>query len=90
MGVAFPVMKLDGPGFSDDGNRTHIGVSPMFGLMAGFSHKLDDSFVLDVRYRFAGTYGSTQEREIGYVYYFKNKIGMILDNSISVGVRYEF
>ena len=68
--------------------------------MAGYSHKLDDNMVLDLRYRIAGMYGTNQKREwksgttilgedVGGKY-LENKIGLILDNSISIGIRYEF
>jgi len=90
LGVAFPTTTLDGPGFSDSGNRKHTGVSPMAGLMAGFTHKLDDNLVLDLRYRLAGMYGVKQEREVAYTNHFQNKIDFIMDNSISLGIRYEF
>lgn len=90
VGLAFPTTTLDAPGFSDSGNRKEVGVSPMLGLMAGLSHELDDNLVLDLRYRLAGMHGTTQGREVAYVNHFENKIGLILDNSISIGIRYEF
>ncbi|MBP5707489.1 MAG: porin family protein [Alphaproteobacteria bacterium] len=94
LGVALPTTALDATFFTDSGNREHIGVSPMLGLMAGYSHKLDDNLVLDLRYRLAGAYGSQQERKYidssSVKQTFKNEIGLILDNSISIGIRYEF
>ena len=90
VGISFPITKLDDQTFTDEGNRNKTGVSPMFGLMGGYTYRLDDSFLLDFRYRFAGTWGSTQEREILGTNYIKNKIGFIMDNAISVGIRYEF
>lgn len=94
LGVALPTTTLDANFFTDSGNRKHVGVSPMLGLMAGYSHKLDDNLVLDLRYRLAGAYGSEQERKyldaLSVKQTFKNEIGLILDNSISLGIRYEF
>lgn len=90
LGVALPITKLDAPGFTDTGNRTEVGVSPMGALMFGYTHKLDDNMVLDLRYRFAGFWGTEQERELADVYYFKNKMGFVMDNSLSIGIRYEF
>ena len=90
VGIALPTTTLDAVRFTDDGNRKKVGVSPMGALMAGYSYKLDDSLVLDLRYRIAGFYGTTQKRELDGDHYFKNKIGLVLDNSISVGLRYEF
>ena len=90
VGIAFPTTTLDSVDFTDDGHRSKTGFSPILGLMAGYTHKLDDNLVLDLRYRIAGFYGTTQERELDTTHYFKNKIGLILDNSISLGIRYEF
>ncbi|MBR4475333.1 MAG: porin family protein [Alphaproteobacteria bacterium] len=90
LGISFPTTTLSAPGFSDEDDRSKTGVSPMFGLMGGYSYRLDDSFLIDLRYRFAGTWGTTHERELANTFYFKNKMGFVMDNSISVGVRYEF
>ncbi len=90
VGVALPMTTLDSVAFTDAGNRDKTGVSPMLGLMAGYSYKLDDNLVLDLRYRIAGFYGTSQERELNTTHYLKNKIGLVLDNSISIGIRYEF
>ncbi len=87
-GVAMPKTELMG-GYFTGGDSSERNVSPMFGLMAGYSYKLDSNLVLDFRYRLAGLWGTEQKREFG-VYELKNKIGLILDNSISLGLRYEF
>lgn len=65
--------------------------------MLGYTQELDDNLVLDIRYRLAGFTGTKHKRNFEYgaaaVYYggyLENKIGLILDNSISVGIRYEF
>ena len=89
--ISFPMTELIGDGFTDIGNGKHTGVSPMGALMFGYTHKLDDNLVLDLRYRFAGTWGSKQERTYGGANdVMTNKIGFIMDNSISLGIRYEF
>jgi len=94
LGIAFPTTSMDMADFTDNGNRTHRSVAPIAGLMAGLTHKLDDNLVLDLRYRIAGTFGSTQGRKYNDIYSveqtLKNKIGFIMDNSISLGIRYEF
>lgn len=91
VGVSLPMTELIADGFTDAGNSKHTGVSPMGGLMFGFAHQLDDNLVLDLRYRFAGTWGSTQERRFDSPEKkFENKIGFIMDNSVSLGIRYEF
>ena len=97
IGVAVPRTELNDDQFKS-GNNPKWGVSPMAGLMAGYSHKLDDNLVLDLRYRIAGFMGNEQERQWGPTVvpvaladlHFKNKMGLILDNSISIGIRYEF
>lgn len=89
LGVAVPKMVLDGADF-EAGDRSKHSVSLMGALMAGYSHKLDYNLVLDVRYRLAMLNGGEQERVLDTGYEFKNEIGLILDNSISIGLRYEF
>ncbi len=93
VGMAIPITQLDG-NFFIPGDRTKTSVSPMAGVMLGYTTKLDDNLVLDLRYRFAGFSGTKQTRHFetydNNQYYLENKIGLILDNSISVGLRYEF
>lgn len=107
LGIAFTTTTLDADWFvyeekisNVDGKRSETGISPMAGLMFGYSHKLDDNLSLDLRYRFAGFNGTKQE----LVYYtenrttavvtgphtFTNDIGLITEHSISAGLRYEF
>ena len=96
LGLAMPITHIDGASayfVVTGGDRDKTSVSPMAGIMAGWTTKLDDNLVLDVRYRLAGFGGSKQK--INYVnsddsFTAENKIGLILDNSISVGLRYEF
>jgi len=89
VGASFPITTIDGPGFATNESSSKTGVSPMFGLMLGYSHKMDDNIVLDLRYRFAGTWGTSQNRTYS-TDVLTNKIGFIMDNSISLGIRYEF
>ena len=103
LGVAFPKMELIDDQFKS-GNNPKWGVSPMAGLMAGFTH---NNLVLDLRYRVSGFIGHDQERQWApgtmldtdgdgtaetdvSGLHLKDKIGFVLDNSISVGLRYEF
>lgn len=93
LGVAVPMTSLDWDGFVA-GSRKETSVSPMAGLMVGYTHKLDDNFVLDFRYRLAGYNGtkhtSVYEINGGSSFEFENKIGLVLDNSVSIALRYEF
>ena len=88
LGIAVPRTELDG--FFKSGDRAEWHVSPMGGLMFGWAHHLDDSVVLDIRYRLAGFGGMKQTRTLNTGYEFENKINFVLDNSISLGIRYEF
>ncbi len=62
-------------------------VSPMGAAMLGLSYELDEHLNLDLRYRFAAFSGSTLNMND---WNFKMKIGLITDNSFSVGVRCAF
>lgn len=66
-------------------------LSPMGALMFGWTKKLDENLVVDLRYRLAGMTGAELKTGInGSDASFKSKTGMILDNSVSLGIRYEF
>ena len=102
LGAAMPIKTLDYDNFIA-GDRSKMSVSPMAGLMFGYAKELDDNLVLDIRYRLSGFYGGSQTRyfqegtevspgvwEDVRDVYVENKIGLVLDNSISIGLRYEF
>ena len=93
LGVAMPKTRLQGAGFTG-GDSSERNVSPMVGLMGGWSYHLDYNLLLDLRYRLAMFWGPEQERAFehldGNTYEISNDVGMILDNSISVSLRYEF
>lgn len=88
-GIALPTTELDGLSFVS-GDRKEFIVSPMVGVMVGYSHELDYNLTLDVRYRLAGLMGPEHKRVDTMGYEFTNDIGLILDNSLSVGIRYNF
>lgn len=92
VGLALPMTTIDIylPTFDMAGNSDHTGFGVMGGLMAGWSHKLDDNIVLDLRYRLAGITGTKHKLDMSNGYYVQSKANFILDNSISVGLRYEF
>lgn len=89
LGIALPKTEWDNAAFETD-DRKETDVSPMFGLMFGYTHKLDDNFVLDLRYRLAGLWGTNHTVRGMDNSQFTSDIGLILDNSLSVGLRYEF
>lgn len=93
LGMAVPTMTIDSV-FFDGSDRKKTSIVPMAALMFGYAQKLDDNLVLDIRYRLAGMTGMKQKFDFQDRYdvnhWFQNKIDTILDNSISVGIRYEF
>ena len=89
LGIAMPKTELDGAGFVA-GGRSERAVTPMGALMFGYVHELDYNLALDLRYRLAAFGGTEHERTLDSGYDFKNEIGLVFDNSISVGLRYEF
>ncbi|MBR5153868.1 MAG: hypothetical protein IKW57_03695 [Alphaproteobacteria bacterium] len=95
LGVALPTVKWYGADFVG-GEDKESSVSPMGALMFGYAHKLDYNLWLDLRYRLSMLSGPEHKRSFQYVeppydeYDISNKVGLILDNSISVGLRYEF
>jgi len=97
-GLAFPKTVWNWDAFLP-GNREKTSLSPMGGLIFGLSHRLDYRFILDLRYRIAGFYGTSHTRyfeadpdkdDVYEKYYFKSDIGLVLDNQFSLGLRYEF
>ena len=92
LGIAVPTTALDGSVYVDGDRKSSI-VSPMVGIMVGYSHELDYNLTLDIRYRLAGLMGPDHERIMTDgidSYTFKNETGLILDNSLSIGIRYNF
>lgn len=89
VGIAMPTTELDGTVFVG-GDRKEQTLSPMAGIMLGYAHELDYNLTLDIRYRLAGLMGTDHERIDTAGYTFKNEIGLILDNSLSIGIRYNF
>ena len=94
LGIALPKIELDGPDFVE-GDPKKTGVSPIFGAMFGWSYDLDARMTLDLRYRLAGFFGPEIERgaiPLGTDKYYTSKtdIGFVLENSLSMGLRYRF
>lgn len=93
VGASLAMYEIKGDVFNNYSKDKTV-FAPMVGLMAGYSHKLDDNLVLDLRYRLSAMTGA--ELKLGFQgtdetsHWFKSKTGMILDNSISLGLRYEF
>lgn len=99
VGFAFPKATLDWEWFVAN-SATETRLSFIGGLSAGFARPLSENMILDIRYRIAGFYGPTWTRGVLQPEYgtatgsdlesLKTRVGFVLDNSISIGVRYEF
>lgn len=99
VGATLAQYKMSNEDYFVSFDEKKTAFSPMAGLMFGWTHKLDENLVLDLRYRLAGMTGKElktsveledENGESAGVFNFKSKTGMILDNSISFGIRYEF
>lgn len=98
VGVAMPIVTTEAYQVSLENDANKIGFGFMAGAMLGYSTALTDSLSLDLRYRLAGLSGTTGER--GFIgvdgdgndvhYTLKNKVGFVLSNSISLGLRFNF
>ena len=94
VGIAVPKTELQGA-FFNGGDNSKRSVSPMLGVMLGYTYELDYNLTLDIRYRLAGLMGNEIERTFEYkednnTYDISSDTGLILDNSLSIGIRYNF
>ena len=95
VGIAMPTTEFDNI-YLDSGDRKEQTVSPMVGIMLGYAHELDYNLTLDIRYRLAAFQGMEHNLDASAagvangLESFKNEIGLILDNSLSIGIRYNF
>ena len=97
VGMAFPRGTLDWEYFEKD-SASETKLSFMGALMAGYSYNLSESVALDFRYRLAGFTGPKWTRTVtpeGTARYngltaLQTKVGFVIDNSLSLGLRYEF
>lgn len=92
VGMALPMTEMNDAALNWSGTKkTSFGV--MGSAMIGYAVPLDEKFTFDLRYRISAITGSTHKvtwNPDGNDYYLSNKIGVILDNSIMLGLRYNF
>lgn len=99
-GVAFPTISMEWVHFTAN-NSSKTATSPMGVAMLGYTYYLSESLILDVRYRFAGFKGPSLKRGVtGHTIpidgqeialnSLETSIGFMMDNSISIGLKYEF
>ncbi len=93
LGLALPKTDIQSVLFSGGDSAKRVA-SPMFSLMTGWSFALETNLALDFRYRISLLFGPEHERQFVGVDYnehiITNKIGLIMDNSLSIGLRYSF
>lgn len=89
VGMALPMTEMNAATFVwNDAKKTNFGF--MGSAMIGYAVPLDENFTFDLRYRISAITGSTHKVTWGDEFYLSNKIGVILDNSIMLGLRYNF
>lgn len=97
VGLAFPRGTMDWKWFNA-GDASDTKLSFTGALMAGYSYYMTESLALDFRYRLAGFVGPKWTRTtlatIPDTYNglssLETKVGFVIDNSLSLGLRYEF
>lgn len=98
VGMAFPRATMDWEYFQK-GSASETKLSFTGALMAGYSYNLSDSVALDFRYRLAGFTGPKWTRNVlpgikdannVELESLETRVGFTLDNSLSLGLRYEF
>lgn len=89
LGLALPKTELDWEVLVE-GERSKRGISPMLALMAGWSYDLDARMTLDLRYRLSGFWGPEHTRGFGGGIELTTDVGFVLENSLSMGLRYRF
>lgn len=91
-GVALPTTTLD-TSYLNDVDRTKVSVAGMGALYIGYSHRLDTHIMLDLRYRLSGVTGFKHKLSGDFengTLDFDAKGGFMFNNSITLGLRYEF
>lgn len=99
-GAAFPTIKMEWENFTAN-NSSKTATSVMGAAMLGYAYYLSESLILDVRYRFAGFRGPKLKRSVtGFsipvgeeevpLDSVETKVGFVMDNSVSIGLKYEF
>lgn len=89
IGAAMPIVTTEYYTVSLENDANKVGFGVIGGVMFGYSTQVDKNFNVDIRYRLAGATGTTGERNLDD-YVLKNKVGFMLSNSISLGLRYNF
>ena len=94
IGGAIPTISFDLASLDNGSNRTGNTFGFIGGFDLGYAYRFDNNLLFDLRYRLAGISGVEHSRNFvaadSKTYYVIVDTGFIIDNSISLGIRYEF
>ncbi len=96
LGIAFPMTRITGPSTFLTGQETKRQFSPIAALHFGYQLPLGDRFALDIGYKFSTFMGTNHTRQVedaydpSTTYDFTRKTGWVMNNSVSIGLRYYF
>ena len=99
-GAAFPTVSMEWENFTANGS-SKTAASFAGAAMLGYAYNLSENLILDVRYRFSGFNGTKIQRgvtnwsmqignQIVDLESVETKVGFVMDNSVSIGLKYEF
>ncbi|MCL1891669.1 MAG: porin family protein [Alphaproteobacteria bacterium] len=103
LGIAFPTTEIHAGGTeifflnNTHGNSKERVASPMLALMAGYQWRIDERFALDLGYKLYTFSGTKQSLDFQLtppapadIHTFTNKTSWLINNAISLGLRYYF
>ena len=70
--------------------QTETSISPMGVLTFGWLSKLDDKIDFDLRYRLSFFDGGDVTLDMTNGYEVKTELGLVINNTVSAGIRYKF
>jgi len=97
VGAAKPTVKIEGALFGGAGGE-NSSISPKVGAAIGYAAQIADSVFVDFRYRLSGLKGTDLSKSFLWdqytgefePYILQIESGLILENSVSLGLRYSF
>jgi hypothetical protein len=94
LGLAMPMTEFHGSAIFLGDSGAHRAVSLMGGVMLGVSLPIAEQFYLDIRYRLSAYDAGENTRQWqdtnNVVHDFTSETGLVLNNTLSAGIRYEF
>ena len=93
VGIVRSSVKLEGDFFDASTGAKHSSWAPKVGAAIGYSLDLYDNVVLDFRYRLSGFNAASISRGFSWNnehYTLKVNTGLVIENALSMGIRYSF